>query len=446
MPSLFLVVGLGQTGQSIARWLERKAQPYVILDTRPSSTALLQTALGLNAQSVFFERLPEAVWPTISEVICSPGIALSEPNVSRARLLNLPVYGDIECLCQDIQAPIVAITGTNGKSTVTSLVGEITKAHGYLSAVAGNIGAPVLDSLNDGNDYNLWVLELSSYQLEYTKNLSPRAATLLNISPDHLDRHETLENYRNAKQTIYQHCAYAIYNRDDAATKPKLHRSHAQLLSFGLSLPEDAHDFGLLTCNNECYLAQGSVPFLNVKSLKIQGRHNWLNALAASALAHQLDISLETIATVLENYRGLVHRSEWLRNVGGIDWINDSKGTNIGATIAALNGIGPAIKGKVILLVGGVGKGSDYTALIPSVTAYVRLIITFGQDKDKITSALRTAAPCCDAKDLNEATALAQKNAVNGDTVLLSPACASFDMFKDFNHRGEVFRQLVNAL
>jgi len=444
--SLSLIIGLGQTGQSIARWLEKKACPYVFFDTRPCSEKLLAITKGFKACEVYFQTVPEEIWPTINRVICSPGVALTETVIRKAQALQLPIYGDIECLCQDIQAPIVAITGTNGKSTVTSLLGEITKAHGYSTAVAGNIGNPVLDRLEDGNSYDLWVLELSSYQLESTHSLKAQAATILNISADHLERHKTLENYCAAKQIIYKNCSFAVYNREDAATKPIKQNTNLHLESFALTPPLHSQDWGIVEINNTFHLAQGDTLFLNTALLKLQGRHNWLNALAASALARQLDIPFETISKVLQHYQGLPHRSEWLRNIHEVDWINDSKGTNIGATIAALQGIGSAINGKIVLLLGGVGKGADYRTLIPVVQQFVRSIITFGQDKHKIQIALNPVIPCYEVNDLDQATALAQKKALKGDAVLLSPACASFDMFEDFNHRGEVFRSLVQQL
>ena len=446
MPTLTLVVGLGKSGQSIARWLERKNCPYIFFDTRPRTEELLQLSKNFKAKKIFFQTIPDNIWATVSRVISSPGVSLDDPYLRKAQTLQLPIYGDIECLCQEIQAPIVAITGTNGKSTVTSLLGEIAKAHGYCTAVAGNIGTPVLDTLGDGKHYDLWVLELSSYQLEYTQHLNARAATILNISADHLERHKTLANYCTAKQRIYKNCDAVVYNRDDDATKPTTINTASSITSFALTKPPRAQDWGLIEKNNDMYLAQGSTPFLKVTALKLQGRHNWLNALVASALAQQLDIPMTTITQVLQSYQGLPHRSEWLRNVNGVDWINDSKGTNIGATIAALHGIGPAIKGKIVLLIGGVGKGSDYRDLIPAVADFTRIIISFGQDKAKIKAALETTVCCYEVNDLCEATVLAQKNALHGDAVLLSPACASFDMFKDFNHRGEVFRELVQRL
>lgn len=442
-----LVAGLGQTGQSIARWLERRQLPYILFDTRPHLPELEQISAQLHPEHLYLERVPESLWPNIHTVICSPGISPHEAFLQAARERNIPVIGDIECLGREIKTPSIGITGTNGKSTVTSLVGEMARAAGFNTAVAGNIGTPVLDMLDDKHPYDLWVLELSSYQLELTSSLKLCASTILNISPDHLERHKTLEDYAAAKQRIYRQSDYILFNRDEAITAPVSdHPQTSTVASFALNTPPTAQDWGIIEHSGRTWLAHGTSPFMDVAQLKVKGRHYWLNALAASALARQVDIPMECIIEVLQTYPGLAHRTEWLRQLNGVDWVNDSKGTNIGATQAALEGIGPTIEGKIVLLAGGIGKGADYRALIPGVQAFVRCIITFGEDGPKIKQALETTVPCYEAKDLAMAAQLAQQYAHRGDTVLLSPACASFDMFRDFNHRGEVFRQLVNAL
>ncbi len=446
-PRFHLVAGLGQTGQSIARWLDRRQLPYILFDTRPHLPELEQIRARFHPENLYLEQLPDSLWPTIHTVICSPGIPLTEPFLQTAREKRIPIIGDIECLAREIKTPTIAITGTNGKSTVTSLVGEMARTAGFNTAVAGNIGTPVLDMLDDEHPYDFWVLELSSYQLELTSSLKSSAATILNISPDHLERHKTLEDYTAAKQRIYRQSDYLLFNRDEPSTKPGAERLQtSSTASFALNAPQTPQDWGIVEHSAKIWLAQGATAFLDVTHLKVKGRHYWLNALAASALARQVGIPMECIIEVLQSYPGLAHRTEWLRQLNGVDWVNDSKGTNIGATQAALDGIGPTIDGKIILLAGGIGKGADYRTLIPVVNAFVRCLITFGEDGPKIKQALEAAVPCYEAKDLAAATELAQQHAHSGDTVLLSPACASFDMFRDFNHRGEVFRQLVNAL
>ncbi|CAM2745605.1 UDP-N-acetylmuramoylalanine--D-glutamate ligase [Legionella steigerwaltii] len=439
---LYLVAGLGKTGVSVARYLRRKNKPFIAFDTRAQAPSVAEFTQEFPDVPVYTQHIPDEIIAQLSDIIASPGLPLDTPFLKKAMQMGVTVYGDIECLAREIHAPVIAITGTNGKSTVTTLVGEMAKVAGYRVAVAGNIGTPVLDILHDGHQYDLWVLELSSFQLDLTYSLAPIAATILNVTPDHLDRHHTMEAYAQAKQRVYHQARVALFNRDDPYTVPNTEVNH---ISFGADAPEK-NNWGLITQEDKIYLAKGDLCILPVESILIKGVHNWLNALAASALADVAGISHQHIRNVLTSFTGLPHRCQWVRTLDGVDWINDSKGTNIGATISAINGIGGSMQGKIVLIAGGQGKGADFSELAQPIAAYVRSIILIGEDADKMEVALANVVPISRASSLDNAVAVAKSQAIPGDVVLLSPACASLDMFRDFNHRGESFALLVNGL
>lgn len=445
-PSLYLVAGIGKTGRSIAAYLQRRNRPFVAFDTRPNPDCLVEFKQQFPGIDVFLGDLPEELFPQLVEIIASPGVSLDEPFIRAAYAQQIPVIGDIECLAREIEVPVLAITGTNGKSTVTALVGEMVQQAGYRVAIAGNIGTPVLELLDDENDYEVWVLELSSFQLDLVQSLRPKAATILNLSPDHLDRHHNIENYKAAKQRIYRHSQFCIYNKDDGHTYPQnIDFSEVNLHNFSLNTPT-AGEWGIIRRNERPFLAQGEEPLLAVEELKIKGKHNWQNALAACALAASLHIDKTIMVSVLKSFAGLPHRCQWVRTMAGVDWINDSKGTNVGATISAVAGIAGAIAGKIVLIAGGLGKGADFSELCPVVTQFVRSVVLIGRDAPLIAAALEGYVPIIHAQDLNNAVNIAQGQAQSGDVVLLSPACASFDMFRDFNHRGELFTEAVGRL
>ena len=446
--SLYLVAGLGRTGLSIARYLQRRGYSFIAFDTRPEAPGLTEFEAEFPNSRVYLETIPTDVLLQVTDVITSPGLSLDIPVLRQAREAGIAIYGDIECLAREISVPVVAITGTNGKSTVTTLVGEMAKAAGLRVAVAGNIGTPVLDLLDDGQHYELWVLELSSFQLDLTYSLSSAVATILNVSPDHLDRHHNLDNYIQAKQRVYHQAKKGLYNREDEATVPLIGYAHAggSSFSFGLGEPQQQQDWGLRAQGLETYLAKGEQCIFPVRSLLIKGVHNWLNAMAACALAEAVAIPVDAMVHVLETFTGLSHRCQWVRTLDEVDWINDSKGTNIGATISAINGIGGAMQGKIILIAGGQGKGADFRDLTQSVRDFVRSIVLIGEDADKMRRALADVVPVTDTASLEDAVILAKEQAQPGDVVLLSPACASLDMFRDFNHRGEVFVSSVIGL
>lgn len=444
--SMYLVVGLGKTGLSIVRYLHAKNRPFIVFDTRTQAPGLSEFQAQYPNIPVYLQDIPEQIINKVSDVIASPGISLELPLIKKMMQSGAVVYGDIECLAREITAPVVAITGTNGKSTVTTLVGEMAKAAGFKVAVAGNIGAPVLDLLADEHQYDLWVLELSSFQLDLTYSLKPAVATILNVSPDHLDRHHTIEAYTQAKQRIFRQAKIALYNAEDEATFPSTeYRSFLHCTSFGSKKPEEGN-WGLLEHAGRIYLAKGAELFFPVDALLIKGVHNWLNALAAAALAQAAAIPDEAIKEVLKTFPGLPHRCQWVRTKAGVDWINDSKGTNIGATISAITGIGGSMQGRIVLIAGGQGKGADFTELRQSVADFVRSIVLIGEDADKLHKALDNTVPIAHASSLDNAVRLAKYQAKPGDVVLLSPACASLDMFRDFNDRGQQFATLVGEL
>lgn len=441
----YLVAGLGKTGRSMANYLKRRGHSFILFDTRKTLDNLKDIQQAFPCVDIFLGDLPESIYDNIHTVLVSPGIDLEEPFMQQARARNIPYYGDIECLAQQITAPVIAVTGTNGKSTVVTLVGEMAKAAGFKAAVAGNIGTPVLDQLDDGHAYDLWVLELSSFQLELTDSLQSKAAAILNISPDHLDRHYNMPAYIQAKQRIYQHAALCVYNRDDEQTLPMIPQKEQSIVSYGLT-PPSAKQWGIQQEGQQNYLALGGHRLLNVHELRIKGKHNWQNALAACALADAVGISQMIMCQVLKNFSGLPHRCQWVRSYGEVEWINDSKGTNVGAACSAINGIGDAMRGKIVLIAGGMGKNADFTALQKPVAEYVRFVVLIGQDAELLSEALSQQAPIVRAESMQAAVEKAHALAQPGDVVLLSPACASFDMFRDFNHRGEVFTQLVQQL
>ena len=447
---LTLVVGLGKTGQSIARYLRHNHVPFVVFDTRSDPAGLNAFSEHFSDVDIFLKTLPDAVYPRLKEVISSPGVPLDDPVLQKARELNIPVIGDVECLARVITAPVIAITGTNGKSTVTTLVGLMAKSAGKLVAIGGNIGAPVLDFLNEGVHYDAWVLELSSFQLDLTASLTPVASTILNVSPDHLDRHHTFQAYCHAKQRIYRGADVLLYNREDELTYPDACYliDGVHIISYGLDAPNHDDCWGILVDEAGMpWLARGKEKILSVDTLRIKGKHNWANAIAACALAESIDIPKNVMLDVLTEFTGLPHRCQWVRSIDGVIWINDSKGTNIGATLSAISGIGGAMpEGKIILIAGGQGKGADFSLLRPLMQDYVRTAVLIGQDANQLDEALSDLVPTFRASTLEKAINLAKLQAQSGDVVLLSPACASLDMFNDFNHRGEVFTNLVNAL
>lgn len=436
--NLKIIVGLGKTGLSCIRYLVRQGCNLAVVDSRVNPPCLEELRQEFPAVPVCLGKFEEKVLSQADELIISPGVSLAEPAIVACLKLGIKVVGDIELFAKAAKAPVVAITGSNGKSTVTSIVGMMVEAAGKRVGVGGNLGVPALDLLD--LDANCYVLELSSFQLETTNSLKAKAAVVLNISPDHMDRYADLAEYLVAKQRVYTDCQIAIINRNDPLSYANVALS-GKVVSFGLDEPKDG-GFGV----DNGYLLCGDKKLLRVEELKIKGMHNVANALAALALGAAIDLPFPVMLQALRNFPGLPHRCQWVAKIRDVDWYNDSKGTNVGATQSALEGLGAASAGKIILLAGGLGKDADFSLLQDAVAKYVRVVVLIGKDAALIEQALSGSCAILHASSMKEAVAICAQAALPRDAVLLSPACASLDMFDNFEHRGEVFMQEVGKL
>lgn len=442
-----LVLGLGETGLSSLRWLATQGARLSVADTRENPPGLDILKAELPQVSIHTGAFKAASFADADLIVASPGVALSESEVQAAVQRGVSVLGDVELFAQyrPTSAKVIAITGANGKTTVTTLVGEICKAAGLKTIVAGNIGLPVLDALMMETP-DVYVLELSSFQLETTSNLQIDAATMLNLSEDHMDRYASFQDYAIAKARIFYNAKLQVLNRDDAwsmmMARPKL----AQV-TFGLDNDTDNNNeetsYGLKQVDGDTWLCEGDKELINLQDLKIVGLHNAANALAAVALCRGIGVDYAHIIQTLYNFKGLPHRVEWVANIDDVDYYDDSKGTNVGATCAALTGLAQ----KVVLIAGGEGKGQDFTPLAAAVAENASAVVLIGRDAPLIEAVLiPTNIPLYQAIDLPEAVNIAKKLAKADEAVLLSPACASFDMFKNYVHRAEVFVAAVNRL
>jgi UDP-N-acetylmuramoylalanine--D-glutamate ligase len=434
-----VILGLGVTGLSCARYLHASGQRFAVADTRAQPPGLEALREQMPEVPVFVGDVPPSLLNSAQRLIVSPGIALQEPLVVAAANAGAQIVGDIDLFVAAAQAPVVGITGSNAKSTVTSMVGEMARAAGLDVGVGGNLGTPALDLL--APQRQLYVVELSSFQLERAARLNLAVATVLNVSPDHLDRHGDLVAYHQAKHRIFRGCGAAVVNRADPLTQPLL-PADVKVVSWGLSVPEPGH-YGVRDIDGEATLCRGFDALLPVSELSLVGGHNVGNALAALALGEAAGLPVNAMLQVLREFRALAHRSEVLAEVGGVRFVNDSKGTNVGATEAALRGLGG--ERNVVLIAGGQGKGADFSALRPAVERHVKSLQLIGEAAPDLGAALAGVAPVADHTSLESAFAGAVAQAQAGDVVLLSPACASFDMFSGYAQRGDCFRALVVA-
>jgi UDP-N-acetylmuramoylalanine--D-glutamate ligase len=438
-----LVLGLGDTGLSTLRWLQRQGARLSVADTRDNPPGFDALKAELPEVSIVTGAFAVAIFSDVDLVVASPGVSLSEPVIQAAIKRGVAVVGDVELFAQyrPSSAKVIAITGVNGKTTVTTLVGEMCKAAGLKTIVAGNIGLPVLDALSMETP-DVYVLELSSFQLETTSSLVVDAATMLNLSEDHMDRYASMQDYAIAKARIFYNAKLQVLNRDDAWSM-MMARSKLAQVTFGLDAGVDEHSYGLRNVQGETWLSCGEHDLMNVQDLKIAGLHNAANALAAIALCRGIGLDYAPIIQTLYNFKGLPHRVEWVANIDDVDYYDDSKGTNVGATCAALSGFPQ----KVVLIAGGDGKGQDFSPLTDIVAENARAVVLIGRDASLIEAELlKTGVPLYQAIDLPEAVNIAKKLAQKDDAVLLSPACASFDMFKNYVHRAEVFVSAVQRL
>jgi len=437
-----IVVGLGKSGMSVVRHLARRGQPFAVVDTRANPPELATLQAQYPEIEVRCGELDVDFLCRASELLVSPGLAVSTPALQAAAARGVTLSGDIELFAREARAPIVAITGSNAKSTVTTLVGEMAQAAGRKVAVGGNLGTPALDLLND--DVELYVLELSSFQLETTEQLNAEVATCLNVSEDHMDRYAGLPAYHQAKHRIFRGARQVVVNRDDRLSRP-LVGEEVPVWSFGLGKP-DFKGFGLIEENGEKHLAFQFEVLMPARELKMRGAHNQSNALAALALGHAVGLPFAAMLQTLRTFAGLPHRCQWVGERAGVSYYDDSKATNVGAALAAIGGLGADIDGKLVLIAGGDGKGADFSALREPIARYCREVILLGRDAGRLASVLQDAVALKQVQGLEEAVQRAAECALPGDAVLLSPACASLDMFRNFEERGRLFAAAVEAL
>ena len=431
-------MGLGKSGYSCARYLHRIGYAIEVTDTRaqPPMLDLLKADhadISFVPGSVSLHRLQ-----AFDLVVTSPGLSIREGVIADYINEGGRVVGDIEIFANHAKAPIIAITGANGKSTVTDLVGHLL-ATSLNVLVGGNIGTPALDLLQREVP-DVYVLELSSFQLETTYNLDAKAAVVLNISEDHMDRYRDIEDYARSKQRIYSGTGVMVLNRDDAYVLA-MRRPERVTRMFTVGIPESDMEYGIAMHNGEEWLMNGERPLVPVSEIRLAGRHNQANVLAALALIEDFNLPVETIRKAIANYTGLPHRCQIVAEINGVQWINDSKATNVGATTAALNGIDR----PVILIAGGEGKDADFAPLAAAVEQGTKKVILIGRDAKLIEQAVGHAVEVEHASDMADAISRAAAVSNPGDAVLLSPACASFDMFDNFEHRGMEFTRLVLA-
>lgn len=422
-----VVVGMGLTGLSCVRFLLAKGANVTAMDSRSDLAISVDVPLVLGKLDV--DRLSQA-----DLILLSPGVDLKNPEIQQAIELGVRVIGDIELFAQFNTCPVIAITGSNGKSTVTQLVVDMCKAAGKNVLMGGNIGVPALDLLDQSAD--VIVLELSSFQLETTYSLAPLVATVLNISEDHLDRHGDLSTYQKIKLKVYEKCQFVVCNRDDDLACPA---NINATMTYGLS----SSNIDFSWDNNQAKILLDGKPFIDSNSCLLVGAHNMLNIQAAACLAKVLGVDNNSIRLGAEKFGGLPHRCQTVSKYNSVSWINDSKATNVGATLAAINGLVPNIKGKLILIAGGEGKGADFSVMAECLSQSVGLLITLGKDGDKIAPLHPNSIKVL---TIQEAVLVAAKHSQQGDVVLLSPACASLDMFTSYQQRGDCFVHAVQEL
>lgn len=434
-----LVVGLGQTGLSLARFLKAQGAAFAIADSRmaPPKLDVLRAEMG-DGVAVHLGAFEPDLFCIASELLVSPGVSLDEPAIVAARAAGVAVRSDIDLFREQAQAPVAAITGSNGKSTVTSLLAEMARRAGVRVAVGGNLGTPALELLDA--DVELYVLELSSFQLERCEQLAPTVATVLNISPDHMDRYPDLIAYYQAKHRVFRGARHVVINRADQLTHPLLATGVSQT-SFGLDAP-DLQQYGL----RDAQLACGLEALLPVSALQMAGSHNIANALAALAMGDALGLPRTAMLQALSEFTGLPHRCQYIANIDGVDFYDDSKGTNVGASQAAIEGLCQIGGRKVVLIAGGEGKGADFRPLTTTLQRHGRGAVLIGRDAPRLVAVLEDSVPLALATTMEEAVIRARALAEPGDAVLLSPACASFDMFDNYSHRGDMFASAVRQL
>ncbi len=434
-----IVVGLGKTGLSCVRFLLAQGESVMVVDSRMNPP-------GLDELKAEFPAVPVALGPFDASLLCaaksllvSPGVSLRSSGIAEAIAQGVDALGDVELFARHAKAPVIAITGSNGKSTVTTLVYDMARAAKKDVRIGGNIGTPLLELLQ-ANEPDLYVLELSSFQLETTHSLKPAAAAILNISQDHLDRYADMQAYIDAKRRIFAHADSRIINADDVVVSAMC-ADQKKCVRFTLQAPQSDNDFGLRQQDGSLWLARGDKLLLPVAELKTAGMHNVANALAALALGERVGLPMIAMLEALRHFKGLPHRCQWIANKNGVDWYNDSKATNVGSAEAAIKGFDR----PVVLIAGGEGKGQDFSPLKDALVDKGRAVILIGRDAPVVEAALESIVPVQRAASMGEAVVKAAQLAQSGDAVLLAPACASFDMFSGFEARGECFTAAVQG-
>ncbi len=433
-----VVVGLGKTGASCLRYLAKRGIPVSATDTRRTPPGLAELGDLASSLDIRLGGLDLSLLDDASQVLMSPGVSLDEPIARSARARGIEVLGDIELFARAAQAPVIGITGTNGKSTVTSLVALMAATAGRRVLAGGNLGRPALDLLEQPVP-DLYVLELSSFQLETTSSLRLNAAVVLNVTADHLDRYPSVAAYAQAKSRIFAGASTVVLNSDDPWVSG-MRGDAQQVVTF--SIEHSEADFSLLRAEGKTLLARHGKGLLDIGRMKISGLHNAANALAALALGEAAGLPMPAMLAALESFAGLAHRSAWIADVAGVRFIDDSKGTNVGATIAAVAGM----PGPLVMIAGGEGKGQDFTPLAAAFRGKVRHTVLIGKDAAALAAALDGVCPTQRVASMQEAVMAASRAARSGDVVLLSPACASLDMFADYGQRGDAFAAAVRAL
>lgn len=433
-----LVVGLGVTGVATARYLAARDVDVTVIDNRAAPPGLAELSESNPDLEIVLESEDTDRLQGIDQVVLSPGLGLDTPIAAEARKLGIPIVGDIELFARDVAVPVLTVTGSNGKSTVVTLLDRMLSAAGLDVASGGNLGPPALQLLEETAE--LYLLEISSFQLETTQSLVSDAAVVLNVSPDHLDRHGTVTEYAAQKAKLLHSARCAVFNYDDPLVREMV-SDHPNSIPFSLGEPPSG-GYGIVEHQGECWLATDRETLLPVFAMRMPGAHNEANALAALALASVLDCELEPQLTVLKEFAGLPHRCQWVAEIDGVTFINDSKGTNVAASVAALEGL----DAPFVLIAGGQSKGADFGPLAASARGKLVGAVLIGEAVDKLATVFADICPTQIAGDMDKAVKLAADFATEGSTVLLSPACASLDMFVDYAYRGDAFIAAVQEL
>ncbi|SMM99339.1 UDP-N-acetylmuramoylalanine--D-glutamate ligase [uncultured Candidatus Thioglobus sp.] len=426
-----LILGLGKTGLSIAKFLATKNSIYRIADSRLQPPFLSEFLAEMPNATPVLGDWTQDLLGDIEEILVSPGIAENEPIIIWARALNIPIISDIELFSRYAKAPVIGITGSNGKSTVTQLLGEMIANDGKNVAVGGNIGKPALDCLTDKVDF--YVLELSSYQLDYTQKLTLITGVVLNITPDHLERYPNFSAYINSKLSLYDYCQQPVFNLDEKHTPNDT--------GFSLNMPKNERDFGTVNCHGSYYILKGDKSLMCVDDMSLIGKHNVVNVLAALALGDKIGLNIDSMIATIKAFKNLEHRLEWVAKKQNIDYYNDSKATNSNATITAINALIGRYK-NISLILGGIAKNEDYSELFALINQRITSVILIGQDAQAFKNNIDVQTTF--AASMQEAVDYANNS--DCEVVLLSPACASFDMFDNFEKRGEAFKTCVTDL